>query len=116
MASITGVVTTGGDGVQDSEAAWTAIRLEPGDNVATALRDLTAGTRPRMAEGAAPVLVEAIARGHKLALEPIAAGDHVLKYGQPIGVATQAIAAGAHVHLHNLEGLAGRDQRKRATS
>ena len=34
---------------------------------------------------------------------PIAAGEKVLKYGAPIGTATAAIAAGEHVHVHNIE-------------
>jgi hypothetical protein len=43
--------------------------------------------------------------GHKVALRDIEAGERVVKYGQPIGVATARIAAGAHVHIHNLAGL-----------
>ncbi|MFN3273209.1 MAG: UxaA family hydrolase [Paracoccus sp. (in: a-proteobacteria)] len=46
--------------------------------------------------------VEPIPAGHKVAIAPIAPGQAVLKYGQIIGVATQAIAAGAHVHVQNL--------------
>lgn len=40
--------------------------------------------------------------GHKVAINAVAAGDFVLKYGQPIGRATQAITVGDHVHTHNL--------------
>ena len=40
--------------------------------------------------------------GHKLARRPIAPGEKVRKYGAPIGTATRAIAAGEHVHVHNL--------------
>ena len=40
--------------------------------------------------------------GHKIARHPIAKGAAVLKYGQIIGYATDAIATGAHVHGHNL--------------
>ncbi|MCC6234455.1 MAG: UxaA family hydrolase, partial [Verrucomicrobiales bacterium] len=39
---------------------------------------------------------------HKVALEPVAQGSPVLRYGQVIGVATVAIPRGAHVHTHNL--------------
>ena len=39
---------------------------------------------------------------HKLAARPIAAGETVLKYNFPIGVATADIPAGAHVHVHNM--------------
>jgi altronate hydrolase len=43
-----------------------------------------------------------IARGHKFALHSVAIGEQVRKYGQTIGRATIAIAAGDHVHTHNL--------------
>lgn len=41
--------------------------------------------------------------GHKSALCDIKAGENVIKYGFPIGHATQDIAAGEHVHTHNLK-------------
>lgn len=44
-----------------------------------------------------------IPRGHKLATTAIAKGAPVIKYAQTIGYAAQDIAAGAHVHDHNLE-------------
>jgi len=40
--------------------------------------------------------------GHKYARCAIAAGAPVIKYGLPIGHATCPIAAGEHVHVHNL--------------
>lgn len=40
--------------------------------------------------------------GHKYAIRTIAKGDYVIKYGQPIGIATQNIPIGEHVHTHNL--------------
>ena len=78
-----------------------AILLDPNDNVATALVPLAAGQG--VAVGNVAVTVAAgVPRGHKLALRPIAAGEAVVKYGQPIGRATAAIAPGEHVHTHNL--------------
>lgn len=44
-----------------------------------------------------------VATGHKIALQPIAAGQKVLKYGAPIGSATRPIEPGEHVHTHNLK-------------
>jgi altronate hydrolase len=41
--------------------------------------------------------------GHKVAVRAIAAGAPVRRYNQIIGTAKQAIAAGQHVHTHNLE-------------
>ncbi len=41
--------------------------------------------------------------GHKYACRDIAQGEDIIKYGQPIGHATRDIAAGEHVHTHNLK-------------
>ncbi len=41
--------------------------------------------------------------GHKAALCDIAEGEDIIKYGFPIGHATQSIAEGGHVHTHNLK-------------
>lgn len=75
------------------------------DNVATALDELAAGeTVPVTIEGRMQNLhvLSRIPRGHKFALQPIAQGDAVIKYGETIGVSTTAIAAGEHVHVHNV--------------
>ncbi|MBS0408443.1 MAG: altronate dehydratase [Proteobacteria bacterium] len=76
-----------------------ALRLNGADNVAIALRRIAPGEAVGQEEIAA---AEPIQNGHKVALCPIPAGQPVLKYGQVIGVATADIAAGAHVHSHNL--------------
>lgn len=77
------------------------------DNVGTALVPLEAGRRLEV--GAASVTtIEPIASGHKVSLCAIAAGAPVVKYGSPIGLASMAIPAGAHVHTHNLSSSRGR--------
>jgi altronate hydrolase len=69
--------------------------------VAIALRDVSAGeTVP--AAGQFLTLTGAVSRGHKIALRPVKKGDYVIRYGWPIGRATQDIAPGDHVHTHNL--------------
>ena len=46
--------------------------------------------------------------GHKAARCDIRAGEKVIKYGYPIGVAKCDIAKGDHVHTHNIKtGLDG---------
>jgi altronate dehydratase small subunit len=50
---------------------------------------------------------------HKMALCPIAAGETVFKYGQPIGIASMDILAGQHVHIQNLESDRGRGDRRK---
>lgn len=41
--------------------------------------------------------------GHKLAIKPIKAGDTIIKYGVDIGKAIADIAAGEHLHVHNVK-------------
>ncbi len=41
--------------------------------------------------------------GHKYAVRDIRLGEQIIKYGFPIGTATQDIKAGEHVHSHNLQ-------------
>ena len=80
------------------------IRLHANDNIIVALKDLSAGTAlPGL------TLSTAVPRGHKIATRALAAGEQVIRYGQIIGVATTPIAAGAHVHSHNL-GMGAHDQ------
>ncbi|TCO71931.1 UxaA family hydrolase [Rhodovulum euryhalinum] len=69
------------------------LRLSQADNVVTALAALAPGE-----EGAR----EPIPRGHKMATQAIPKGAPVRKYAQVIGYAASDIAAGAHVHTHNL--------------
>lgn len=75
------------------------LRLNAADNVLVALADLAAGDS---VEGVGRPLPGPVPRGHKLAARAIAAGERVIRYGQIIGVATEAVAPGAHVHSHNL--------------
>lgn len=78
-----------------------AICIHPADTVAVALTALPAGTAVDV-EGETVVLTGDVPAGHKFALRAVPAGAAVLKYGQPIGAAKEPIAAGAHVHTHNL--------------
>ena len=41
--------------------------------------------------------------GHKYALHDIKCGEDIIKYGNPIGHATEDIKAGEHVHTHNVK-------------
>lgn len=81
-----------------------ALRIEPTDNVAVAAQDTRKGDVLRFAGGEVAAL-EDIGLGHKLAVEAIAQGELVRKYGVPIGRASMPIAAGAFVHSHNLEDI-----------
>jgi len=84
-----------------------ALVISERDNVATALQPLDGGRVLDLGAAAITVL-EAIPVGHKIALRAITAGEPVIKYGSPIGLATADIAAGAHVHTHNVSSSRGR--------
>jgi altronate dehydratase len=77
------------------------------DNVATALEALDAG-RSIQVGGQTLRMSEAIPAGHKVALVDIAAGQPVVKYGSPIGLAIALIHQGTHVHTHNVASSRGR--------
>ena len=81
-----------------------AVRITPKDMVAVALRPLKAGETIDYGSGSV-TLKEDITMGHKVALRPIRRGEAVIKYGFPIGEATEEIPEGAHVHTHNLHTL-----------
>ena len=61
--------------------------------------------------GATPevMLLEPIRLGHKVALADLAAGTEIIKFGEVIGRASEAIRRGAWVHLHNV--TSGFDER-----
>lgn len=79
----------------------TVLLMSPDDNCVIAPTALRAGT-PVLIDGAAVLLSQDIAIGHKLARVALAVGDKVLRYGAIIGSVTQPIAAGEHIHTHNL--------------
>lgn len=79
-----------------------AFHLHLSDNVATLLDDASGAVRVVGAQPREIQLLENISRGHKVALEEIAVGEAVVKFGVRIGHATKAIQRGAWVHLHNL--------------
>ena len=78
-----------------------ALQISPGDGVATVIDPVAAGEAVSVGDRTL-IAAEPIPRGHKIAVADIAAGADVIKYGVPIGHATQPIAAGHHVHSHNL--------------
>lgn len=90
-------------GERKTDGTATALRLDARDNVATALEDIVG--EAVIGTGAHQMTLtvqERIPMGHKLALRNLDAGAPIIKYGEIIGHAKSAIAAGAHVHVHNL--------------
>lgn len=87
-----------------------AIRINPADIVAVALQPLAKGTSVSLeAMENAPALTvtlkEDIVPGHKFALRNIKKDEPIIKYGYPIGAASQDIEEGSHVHSHNIHTL-----------
>ncbi|MDP9519479.1 UxaA family hydrolase [Pseudomonas putida] len=87
------ITTTG-----SANAASAVIRLNPLDDVLIALQPLTEGLS--LDEGI--IVCQPIPAGHKVAARDVEAGQPLRRYGQIIGFASRAIAAGEHVHVHNL--------------
>ncbi|MBT0569472.1 altronate dehydratase [Curvibacter sp. CHRR-16] len=79
----------------------TPILLHPQDSVAVAQQAVAAGQTIAVGDGHITAQQD-IPAGHKIAVRPVAAGQAVRKYGQTIGVASQPIAPGQHVHTHNV--------------
>ena len=75
------------------------IRIHAADNVVIARRQLIGGT---VIDEEGITVAGLVPAGHKVATCDIAAGAPVRRYNQIIGTATQPIAAGQHVHTHNL--------------
>lgn len=82
--------------------------IEDEDNVATNVADEIPPGTTLESNGRAVNAIDTIPYGHKVALQPIARGEPVLKYGLSIGTATTDIQAGQHVHVHNVESNRGR--------
>ena len=77
------------------------IKIHPLDTVIVALEDLKAGEIITI-DDLSIELLQDVERGHKIAIQEIASGDDVIKYGYPIGHATKDIKKGEHVHSQNL--------------
>jgi arabinonate dehydratase len=88
-------------GMSSQQLRETVISLHEGDTVGIARQAIAAGTV--LVDGARAIRVPVeVPAGHKVALADVRVGDAVRKYGQPIGLATQEIHVGDHVHSHNL--------------
>jgi altronate hydrolase len=82
------------------------IRLHPADTVAVCRRAVAAGEQLKV-DGGSVVALDATAPGHKIAIAHHRPGDPVVKYGHQIGLATEEIEPGRHVHVHNVRTVRG---------
>lgn len=94
-----------------------AVVINPKDNVATVVNDFSAQTVIHFfidqTEHSVQLLQD-IPLGHKIAIREIKAGQAVIKYAESIGLATETIQPGQHVHVHNMETQRGRRNQEEA--
>ncbi|MEC0276460.1 MULTISPECIES: UxaA family hydrolase [Peribacillus] len=90
---------------------YKTLYLSRKDSVAVALSEIPANTSVVVKSDLVELdvsILEPIRFGHKFAVKVIKQGEDIIKYGEVIGAASAFIPAGAHVHVHNLEGKRGR--------
>jgi hypothetical protein len=80
-----------------------SFQIEKEDNVVVALSDLEPGNVKIHGSSrlATIEITDSVQQGHKIANCTISAGEPILKYGVPIGIAINDIEPGTWVHLHN---------------
>ncbi len=75
------------------------LKLHELDNVAVVRCELLPGVL--LSELGGIEVLDTVPRFHKIAIRDIEPGEPIRKYNQIIGVASNAIRAGQHVHVHN---------------
>ncbi|EPZ45525.1 MULTISPECIES: UxaA family hydrolase [Alicyclobacillus] len=78
------------------------LRIHDHDNVGVVTESISKGDVVTFSDEILQA-TEDILRGHKIALVDIPEGTNIVKYGYPIGHATQYIAKGEWVHTHNVQ-------------
>ncbi|GAE32078.1 UxaA family hydrolase [Alkalihalobacillus hemicellulosilyticus] len=77
------------------------LQVHTEDNVIVALKNYETGDRISF-QNQDITLRESVETGHKIAIRPIEKGENIIKYGYPIGQATNRISIGDWVHTHNV--------------
>lgn len=94
----------------------TGLKIDDRDNVATLFCSAPVLCQvevvDRQGRRANVTVADDIPYGHKIALQPVRKGEPIIKYGEQIGIATEDIAVGQHVHVHNVESTRGRGDRE----
>lgn len=78
------------------------IQLHPSDNVLIVIDTINEGENIEV-NGAKVRFSSTVPVGHKIAAHTIQPNESIVKYGVPIGLATQLISTGDYVHLHNVK-------------
>ncbi|WP_260287141.1 UxaA family hydrolase [Peribacillus aracenensis] len=88
------------------ENRYNALRLNHYDNIAVALKNISIGEKIIIQGLKEEVItIKDIPYGHKVALNTIQEGEKITKYGECMGISTEEILEGDHVHVRNVRGL-----------
>ena len=83
------------------------LKINPADNVVVAIQPQSAGAVITV-DGKKITVLEDVPAGHKIAIQDLAEGENVIKYGFPIGHAREAKKAGSWMNENNIKtNLAG---------
>ena len=83
------------------------LKINPADNVVVAIQPQSAGAVIEV-DGKQITVLEDVPAGHKIAIQDLAEGENVIKYGFPIGHAREAKKAGSWMNENNIKtNLAG---------
>ncbi len=78
------------------------MRIHESDNVLVVKSSIAPGDKEQIGDGMITFHKE-LGFGHKVAAKDLRQGEKIIKFGVPIGSATEDIPVGSHVHLHNLK-------------
>jgi altronate dehydratase len=85
---------------------FNAIKINENDNVAVALKNIKAGDWLSVQGDNEKIKVMTnIPYGHKIATTFISKEGKIIKYGECMGISTEEIHPGYHVHVFNVRGL-----------
>ena len=83
------------------------IKISPEDNVGVVIEEIKKGDDLKFTDHEGNDIkinaLDDIRIYHKVAISEIKAEEHIVKYGEHIGVAGNDITVGEHVHTHNVE-------------
>lgn len=83
------------------------ILISPADNVGVVIDEINKNDKlvytNKEGKEVSMVAEDNIKIYHKVALEKIEKGKHIIKYGEHIGISSKDINIGEHVHTHNVE-------------
>ena len=83
------------------------LKINPADNVVVAIQPQLAGAVIEV-DGKRITVLDDVPAGHKIAIQDLAQGENVIKYGFPIGHAREAKKAGSWMNENNIKtNLAG---------